>query len=218
MPVVASENSGLSAPVPPTAELSLGVIALAGAVDAVSYLHYQQVYVSFMSGNTTALSVAAATGKHHALTQLGLVIGLFVAGVVLGTWLHRAIHRQPAAAVLAAVAALLLAAYGWPPLAIEILALGMGVLNASVHQLGGLSVGLTFITGALVKVGTGLANLLSGRSQPRDWLWQALGYGCFIAGAFVGALALRKFGTVTLALAGAWALVLAWRARQVPEA
>ena len=187
-------------------------------VDAVTFLQYNRLYVSFMSGNSTALGVALSTASHHEAARLGLVIGLFVVGVALGTGLHRASGRWPAAVVLVVVAACLLLAYGWPPLAIASLALGMGVLNASVHQLGGVNVSLTYVTGTLVKVGTGLADWLGGRPGPHDWLWQALGWSCFLVGVAAGALSFLHLGTLTLALAAAGALGLAGAARRVPGA
>lgn len=213
-----AESPASSSAAPPTLGLSLGIVALAGAVDAVSFLQFQKLYVSFMSGNTTALGVALVKGQPAEIWRLSLVLALFVVGVVLGTWLHQAVARRPAAAVLAVVAGLLGLAYGYPPLAIASLALGMGMLNASVHQLGGANVGLTYVTGALVKMGAGLADWLSGRSGPRDWRWQALGWSCFVAGVLVGALGLQQLGLATLAGAGAWALGLAAVAYRVPQA
>jgi uncharacterized membrane protein YoaK (UPF0700 family) len=203
---------------PATSGLALGIVALAGAVDAITFLQYKELYVSFMSGNTTALSVALVSGQHDKTVRLVSVIGLFVLGVLLGAWLHQAIKRQPATAVLALVAGLLLLAYSWAPLAIASLALGMGMLNTSVSQLGSVSVGLTYVTGALVKVGTGLASWLSGQPGTRDWQWQALGWGCFLVGGTVGALGLRHYGAAMLAVASSSALLLAVAARRVPGA
>ncbi|WP_157565643.1 YoaK family protein [Hymenobacter ginkgonis] len=215
---MADSTTDYPAPTPPTVGLSLGVVTLAGLVDAVSYLEYNRVYVSIMSGNTTALGVAVANGQHAQAGRLGLVVGLFVGGVVLGTGLHRVARRQPASVVLGVVAALLLLAYAWPALAIECLALGMGIINASVHQLGGVNVSLTYVTGALVKAGTGLADLLSGRPASRDWAWQALGWVCFLAGSFGGALIWAYWGLETLVAASGCCLLLALWARRVPVA
>ncbi len=171
-----------------------------------------------MSDNTTALSVALVSGQPGKALRLAAVIGLFIVGVVLGTWLHQASQRRPAAVVLAVVATWLLLAYSWAPLAIASLALGMGMLNASVHQLGGVNVGLTYVTGALVKAGTGLADWLSGRPGPRDWYWQALGWSCFLLGATVGAWGLLHLGIVMLAAVSGRALLLAVVAYRVPAA
>ena len=117
-----------------------------------------------MSSNTTSLGVAVAKADVAKLRQLSLVISLFVGGMVLGTLLHHRVgDRWAASVILSVVAALLALAHAYPGLAAGGLALAMGVLNASVHEVGGVKVSLTFVTGTLVKVGTGLADLLSGQ-------------------------------------------------------
>ena len=63
---------------------TLALVALAGYVDAVGYLRFQGVFVSFMSGNTTSLGVAVAEENTSKLLELAGVIGLFVVGVVGG--------------------------------------------------------------------------------------------------------------------------------------
>jgi len=62
----------------------------------------------------------------------------------------------------------------------------MGVLNAAVHEVGGVRVSLTFVTGALVRFGTGLADVLRGQATSWDWLWQLLLWLGFGAGAWAG--------------------------------
>ncbi len=121
--------------------------------------------------------------------------------------------------VLAAVAGLLGLARRWPPLAVGGLPLAVGVLNASVHQMGGVKVSLTFITGALARFGTGLANLLSGRQASREWLWQLPLWLGFAGGALAGAATGVRLGLGALwalwAAAGA-GLLLAVAARLAP--
>ena len=202
-------------PVPTTSRLALAVVALAGFTDAVSYLQFQRVYVSFMSGNTTALGVAAARGHWPELRLLALVLGLFVAGVMLGSWLRRAARRQPATLVLAVVAGLLAAAAAGP-LALGLLALSMGILNEAVHQTGRTILSLTYVTGTLVKIGAGLADRLSGRPWPGGWGRQVLDWLCLAAGAVAGALAWQALGLRALLVAAATAALLA--ARRVREA
>jgi len=99
------------------------------------------------------------------------------------------------------------------------LPLAVGVLNASVHQMGGVKVSLTFITGALARFGTGLANLLSGRQASREWLWQLPLWLGFAGGALAGAATGVRLGLGALwalwAAAGA-GLLLAVAARLAP--
>ena len=206
------------APVPDTNRLALAVVALAGFADAVSYLRFAKVYASFMSGNTTALGVAAAAGHWPQVRLLALVVGLFVVGVMGGTALHRAGSRRPAAWVLAVVAALLAGAAAAGPAALPLLVLSMGMLNAAVHQAGSTTLSLTYITGTLVKIGAGLADRLGGRPWPAGWARQVLDWLGLALGAVGGALAWRTLGPPALLLAAAGAGLLALAARRVREA
>ncbi len=190
--------------------LTLAIVALAGFVDALSFLQFKGLFVSFMSGNTTSLGVAAAKADGAKLHQLLLVISLFVGGVVLGTLLHnRAGERWSTSLILSMVSMLLALAHAYPLLAIEGLTLAMGILNASVHEVGGAKVSLTFVTGTLVKFGTGLANLLSGRHESWDWLWQLTLWLGFLSGALAGAAALLRLPQAALLLAAGLSLALA---------
>lgn len=207
-------------PLPPASllaafSLTLGIVALAGFVDAYVFGHFQGLFVSFMSGNTTSLGLAAATHDHARLRELLGVLGLFVGGVVLGTLLGRRAGRWATSAILGTVAALLLAAHLRPALAVGALTLGMGVLNAAVHEVGGVKVSLTFVTGALVRFGTGLADLLSGQRTSWDWLWQATLWLGFLAGALAGGSVLVCRPAAALPAAAAGALALAGAARRV---
>jgi uncharacterized membrane protein YoaK (UPF0700 family) len=206
------------APLLPALSLTLAIVALAGFVDALSFMQFKGLFVSFMSGNTTSLGVAIAKDNIDKLEELALAISLFIGGVVLGTLLHnRAGDRWSASLILSVVAALLSLAHAYPPLAIEGLTLGMGVLNASVHEVGGTKVSLTFVTGTLVKFGTGLANLLSGRQESWGWLWQLTLWLGFLGGALAGAAALLHLPKAALLLAAFLSFALALLAALVPR-
>ena len=194
---------------------TLALVALAGYVDAVGYLRFQGVFVSFMSGNTTSLGVAVAEEDTARLLELAGVIGLFVAGVVGGSLLHRWAGRGGNSLLLLLIAALLGLATAWPPAAIESLVLAMGALNASVHQVGRVKVSLTFVTGTLVRFGTGLADWLSGQAPAQDWLWPTTLWLAFLAGALGGAAALRHLGGAALPGAAGLSVGLALLARRV---
>lgn len=209
-----------STPTPaPVSRLALAVVALAGFTDAVSFLQFKKLYVSFMSGNTTALGVATAAADWGQARLLTLLLALFVGGVMLGAWLHQA-SRRPAATVLAVVAGLLaLATTGLPAkLPLFVLVVSMGVLNAAVGKAGRSPLTLTYVTGALVKVGTGLFDHLSGKPWPADWGRQVLDWLGLAVGAVLGAAAWHQFGLRGLLGAAVWALLLALLARRVPEA
>ncbi|WP_151088303.1 YoaK family protein [Hymenobacter baengnokdamensis] len=200
----------------PLAGLSftLTLVALAGYVDAVSYLRFQGLFVSFMSGNTTSLGVAIAQQNAAKAGELAGVVGLFIGGVLLGTLLHYRAGRWGNTCILLLTAALLLLAHTVPAATIAGLTLGMGTLNASVHQVGRIKVSLTFVTGTLVRMGTGLAEWLSGRAPAQDWLWPGTLWLAFLTGALSGAATLRHQPTRVLLLAAGLSLALALVARR----
>jgi uncharacterized membrane protein YoaK (UPF0700 family) len=193
---------------------TLALVALAGYVDAVGYLQFQGLFVSFMSGNTTSLGVAVAQENAGKAGELVGVVALFVVGVVGGSLLHRWAGRWGNAVILFVIAALLLLAYAWPAATIAGLVLAMGALNASVHEVGRVKVSLTFVTGTLVRFGTGLADWLSGQAPAQDWLWPVTLWLAFLAGALGGAAALHHLGPLALPTAAGLSLALAAAARR----
>ncbi|GAA4498063.1 hypothetical protein GCM10023172_14210 [Hymenobacter ginsengisoli] len=184
-------------------------MALAGYVDAVGYLRFAGVFVSFMSGNTTSLGVAVAHENTAKAGELAGVVALFVVGVVGGSLLHRRAGRWGNSLILVVIASLLGLAYAWPVAAIESMVLAMGTLNASVHEVGRVKVSLTFVTGTLVRFGTGLADWLSGRAPAQDWRWPITLWLAFLAGAMGGAAALHHLGPLALPAAAGLSVVLA---------
>ena len=111
-----------------------------------------------MSGNSTRLGVSLAQARwSNAAEAIGL-ISLFVTGAACGSLivLGRGANRQPwvllVEAMLLALAALCYA-FGLPNAAVAAMVLAMGLENAVFQIDGGAGLGLTYITGALVKVG-----------------------------------------------------------------
>src|SRR5215510_2094845 len=91
--------------------LACALSALAGYADGIGVLHLGGLFVSFMSGNSTRMSVSLAQGQWgSALEALGLIV-LFVGGAAIGSLivLGRSAHRQ---ALLLLAEALLLVAAG----------------------------------------------------------------------------------------------------------
>src|SRR3977135_1619952 len=155
--------------------LACALSALAGYVDGIGFLHLGGLFVSFMSGNSTRMGVSLAEGQWlHAATSLGL-IALFVIGAAAGSLLvlGRGANRQPW--VLLAEALLLAApalgySIGRPNAAVAAMVLAMGLENAVFQIEGGAGLGLTYVTGALVKVGQLAAEELRGGAR---WGWGA---------------------------------------------
>src|SRR4030081_2071223 len=147
--------------------LACALSALAGYVDAIGFLHLNGLYVSFMSGNSTRMGVSLAAGHWADATEALGLIALFVTGAAAGSLivLGRGINRQPwlllAEAMLLAAAALCYA-FDRPNAAVAAIVLAMGLENAVFQIEGGAGLGLTYVTGALVKVGQQVAGALDG--------------------------------------------------------
>jgi uncharacterized membrane protein YoaK (UPF0700 family) len=192
--------------------LACALSALAGYVDGIGFLHLGGLFVSFMSGNSTRMGVSLAEGQWvSALRALGLIV-LFVIGAAAGSLivLGRGVHRQPwvllAEALLLAAAALAYA-FNQSNLAVAAIVLAMGLENAVFQIDGGAGLGLTYVTGALVKVGQLLAVALAGGARfawaPNLMLWAAL-----VAGSLCGALAYHWINLAAIWFAAAAALAL----------
>jgi len=173
--------------------LACALSALAGYVDAIGFLHLGGLYVSFMSGNSTRMGVELAQGQWvAAAASLGLIV-LFVIGAAAGSLivLGHGVHRQPW--VLLAEAALLAAgalayAFGLPNAAVAAIVLAMGLENAVFQIKGGAGLGLTYVTGALVKVGQLMAAALKGGAR-WGWVSNLMLWAALVAGSVCGGLA-----------------------------
>ncbi len=192
--------------------LACALSALAGYVDGIGFLHLGGLFVSFMSGNSTRMGVSLAEGQWlPAAEALGL-IALFVVGAALGSLivLGRGVHRQPwvllAEAALLATAALCYA-FGLANTAVAAIVLAMGLENAVFQIHGGAGLGLTYVTGALVKAGQQIAAALTG--GPRlGWLPNLLLWAALVAGSLCGALAYHWINLAAIWFAAGGALAL----------
>lgn len=180
---------------PPLRALAICLAILAGFVDAIAYLQLGGFFVSFMSGNSTRLGVGL-TSSVAAAQMAASLIAAFIFGVLVGSLVARRTRSRQRPAVLGLVT-LLLASAGaaqaspLPVLGALCLAAAMGAENAVFERDGQATFGLTYMTGALVKVGQGLASALTGGDR---WGWTAF--------------ALLWLGLVGGASAGAWAYAL----------
>ncbi len=172
---------------------------LAGAVDAIGFLRLGHLFVSFMSGNTTRLSVAATKGDWPEVGEGGVLVAMFVAGAVIGGATEETCGRWHLSAILALVAVLLAIATQalLPPAAT--MAFAMGALNAALHRAGPVRFGITYVTGALSMLGQGLGrwvvSLVAGRPVNLDWLAQAVVWIGLVAGVTGGAGLVATLGS-----------------------
>ena len=192
--------------------LACALSALAGYVDAIGFLHLGGLFVAFMSGNSTRLGVSLSEGQwSSAAASLGL-IALFVIGAAAGSLivLGRGVNRQPwillAEAVLLAIAALCYA-FGFSNAAVAAIVLAMGLENAVFQIHGGAGLGLTYVTGALVKVGQLAAVALTGGDR---WGWASnlLLWAALVAGSLCGAAAYHWINLAAIWFAAGAALAL----------
>lgn len=198
--------------------LAVAAAALAGYVDATGFLSANSYFVSFMSGNTTRLGVDLVANPHTAVVPALLILG-FVIGVFGGALLAAKAGQQRKFAVLFLVAALLAGAAmagrsAELELAMALLVLAMGALNNTFQRDGEVSVGLTYMTGALVRFAQGLAAKVLGNGGAGWESWLMLWLGLAL-GAVAGAFALLTWPAYALWLPALWALVLALLARRI---
>lgn len=187
--------------------LAIGLAALAGYIDALGFLSLGGVFVSFMSGNSTRFAVDVSNrdiSVTAALLPLGMIV-LFVIGVILGRTIRHYSQRKPSTAILFFMS-LTLAAAGLihetsaHMLGALLLAVAMGAANNIFFREGEVSVGVTYMTGTLVKFGQRLAGRLLGEKdhnwQPYLLLWIGL-----VCGAVLGSAGYVHYGFKSLWLA-----------------
>jgi uncharacterized membrane protein YoaK (UPF0700 family) len=189
---------------PARQRLALGLAGLAGLVDATGFVVAGGYFTSFMSGNTTRMGVELIERPALALAPLGL-IACFLAGVIAGAVTgkrvrgrHKRVLLGMVAVLLGGGAALLAAGFHVPFLAAS--AIAMGLANNVFARDGEVTVGVTYMTGALVRFGQGIAARMAGEPLPSTrgygLLWSALAAGaaaggglCLIAPAWAAAAA-----------------------------
>ncbi|HXO00010.1 MAG TPA: YoaK family protein, partial [Candidatus Acidoferrales bacterium] len=154
-----------------------------------------------------------------------LPIPMFLLGVLAGTLLMQADRRRALPRLSVLVAAMLAvgvaaAYFAWPGwMSIVILSFAMGMMNTSILQVGGQTVGIGYMTGDLNNLAQHLA--LGIRNAPvaqaqgswdTHWRRASLLAGlwiAFLSGAVLGASCGSRFAVWTLLLPAAMLLVLA---------
>ncbi|WP_210485759.1 YoaK family protein [Microvirga antarctica] len=193
--------------------LALMLAGLAGFVDGMGFIHLGGLFVSFMSGNSTRLGVSLAQGEWHDAARGVMIILLFVVGAAAGALVahdgrpsRRPILLLTEGCLLggAALANLL----GVSAISVGAMVIAMGMENAIFQKKGEPGIGLTYMTGALVRVGHRLAAALRGGDGsgwgPSLGLWASL---CF--GALLGAHSYAAIGLDALWIPSAVAFALA---------
>lgn len=184
---------------------------MAGYVDAIGYLATGGFFVSFMSGNTTRLGVGLGAMSSDAGIAVRLIV-MFVGGVAIGTLIGMATGRWRRSALMLTIAALLWSALRIaegpnPGLAIALVVMAMGMENTVLGN-GEVRVGITYMTGTLVKIGQAFARAVAG-GPPLDWVPHLMLWTGLMSGAWIGAAMFFRMGTTALWAAIGVALLLA---------
>ena len=220
--------------------LAVGLTANAGFVDGLFFIHLGGYFVSFMSGNSTRAAADLAQGDFSGWLAASLLIVSFVTGVMLSSFAVRfgpkAFH-PPAESLLSqqitphgsavwtaftlmllgGIASVIPAIAGFAP---YVIASATGAVNGTFTRRGEVTVGLTYMTGTLVKMGQSLASAIALRSPLSFarfvrylFLWLAIAVG-----ALVGGWAYVVFGLPSVWLAVAamtvLAIMLTWRVKR----
>nr|WP_083916267.1 YoaK family protein [Methylobacterium sp. B34] len=193
---------------------AIALAALAGCADSIGFLEFSQLFMSFMSGNTTRFGVAVANADWENVSRVASTICMFCFGAFPGDADRRlgralapcraadapgpAARRRPADAL----------GYLAYPLHAYPIVLALGLQNATLQDEGGRSLALTYVTGAVVRFGTGCANLLLGTVAPSFWIQAPLWAG-LSTGAVVGGLLDMRYGESAFLFPAALAAILA---------
>ncbi|MEO9339004.1 YoaK family protein [Mesorhizobium sp. SB112] len=183
-----------------------GLAFTAGFVDALGFIHLGGYFVSFMTGNSTRMAVSIADRVGDAALP-ALIIALFVIGVMAGSIAGAQMKRNRTRNLLFGIAALLalsalLAQLGLQTPAILLTPMAMGAMNTIFQRDGEVSVGVTYMTGALVKFAQRAAQALTGGDK---WAWAPylLLWSGLVTGAVCGAALYSQFGLMVLWLPAA---------------
>ncbi len=189
--------------------------ALAGWIDAVSFVRWNGLYVSFMSGNTTSLAVSVATHDWLEAMRRASILLAFVFGVACGVLLGVAAQKRRAQFVPMGEAAVLMIAAVLSQLSISaafvplLLAVAMGMQNEALRRTGHYSIALTYVTGTIVRFGRGLASASSGTGSWEHILPYLGVWFAFLAGALAGGVAAGMSGAGAILLPALLLLIFA---------
>ncbi|MGG7672596.1 YoaK family protein [Pseudomonas sp. WC2] len=191
---------------------------LAGMTDAIGFMASGD-FVSFMSGNTTRLAVAISDGDIGLTGRLLILVATFIVGNALGVVVARVGGRR-ALPLLLCIATLLCAAAVWPydsqlPALLAAI-IAMGMLNASVEEVNGLPVGLTYVTGALSRFGRGLGRWMLGERRS-GWRVQLVPWSGMFIGAILGAVLEHHFGLRAMFASGLLAAMIGLLSLKIPR-
>lgn len=190
-------------------------------MDAMGFLDLGGFFVSFMSGNTTRLGIGIGAARADSVLLAVSLVTLFVSGVVLGSLLSRKVGEgRRRSAVLAGVAVLLaIGAVLHSTMHVRFgtasLLMAMGMANTVLRR-DSVSVGLTYMTGNLVRMGNAIADSFHGGPK-KEWLRYFIIWLGLVGGAAAGSVSYAEFEMNGLWLGVAFAAALAAWAVAAPS-
>ncbi len=186
-----------------------GLLAcVAGMVNVVGYLSFEQQAVTHLTGTTTLLGEAVAKRDLHAISRLAGVALAFMAGAALSGMIVQDStlklgRRYGVALVLeslllfAAIPLFMQGRLAGPLLA----AMACGLQNAMATTYSGAVIRTSHLSGMFTDLGIGLGHALRGMPlQKRRLLLCGLIISGFFTGAVLGALLFVRFGYAALAV------------------
>ncbi|HWG42715.1 MAG TPA: YoaK family protein, partial [Gemmataceae bacterium] len=153
--------------------LALVLALVAGCIDAVGYMVLVKLFTAHMSGNSAAAAVYTGEGSGTKAFHRAFPIPIFILGVAIGAALSETLARSglrrifTVAVTLEAILLLLFLLWGGPALAngtipeepawrfyllVALPTLAMGIQNATLRRVGGVTVRTTYISGMLTNV------------------------------------------------------------------
>lgn len=161
---------------------------IGGSADAISYLRYG-TFVGAMSGNTVLLGIDIVEGRFERAIYHLCVIATFLIAVILAR--NALLSRVPVAVPLVVGAILLgateLIAGEWSAL---LAAAALGLQNATVSKIGGVSLNTVFVTGDLFRLGSAVPEA-SGPKHRNEVSLLTTAWIAYAAGAVLGTAALH---------------------------
>ena len=189
--------------------IGAGLLAcVAGMVNVVGYLSFEQQAVTHLTGTTTLLGEAVAKRDLHAISRLAGVALAFMAGAALSGMIVQDStlklgRRYGVALVLeslllfAAIPLFMQGRLAGPLLA----AMACGLQNAMATTYSGAVIRTSHLSGMFTDLGIGLGHALRGMPlQKRRLLLCGLIISGFFTGAVLGALLFVRFGYAALAV------------------
>ncbi|MES2095336.1 MAG: DUF1275 family protein [Pseudomonadota bacterium] len=196
----------------PLIAIAVALAALAGFVDAIAFSALG-FFASFMSGNSTRMGVALSGSELGNAAIAGALLLAFLSGVIAATVTAHAFAARRKVAVMTLVTLLLVVAASLAgqladQIDLLIVAAAMGAANGVFARDGEVTIGVTYMTGSLVKLGQKLAAALIGEGDRWAWLPYLALWAGFAAGAVMGAGAYLHVGMGALWVAVVAAAVL----------